>query len=112
MPLFPTYRLVPSLVFSALLAVVAEAAEPPAAPAASYSPAMLPGHGLAQHPFMYAGEWNYPKKVQTLFIIRDGQIAWSYDFPTNLVAAGGRKRKWCCRRATPNSPMPSSGASG
>src|SRR5471032_2847542 len=25
--------------------------------ASGLSPAVLPGHGLAQHPFLYAGEW-------------------------------------------------------
>jgi outer membrane protein assembly factor BamB len=60
----------------------------PAQPAANttaavkYSPDALPGNGVAQHPFMYAGEWNYPKPVQTIFIVRDGKIAWSYDIPT------------------------------
>jgi hypothetical protein len=44
MPFSPSYRLLPCLVFGALLTVAAEAAAVPAAP---YSPAVLPGHGLA-----------------------------------------------------------------
>jgi outer membrane protein assembly factor BamB len=28
---------------------------------------------------MYAGEWNYPKKFQTIFIVRGGKVVWSYD---------------------------------
>ena len=48
----------------------------------SYSPAVLPGQGLNQHPFFYTGQYNFPKPVQTMFIVRDGKVAWSYDIPT------------------------------
>jgi hypothetical protein len=37
------------------------------------TPAGLPGHGLAQHPMLYAGE-NYNK----MFLIKDGKITWTY----------------------------------
>src|SRR5690349_23784245 len=37
----------------------------------------LPGRGLAQHDFLYAGE----SKNRRAFIIRNGQVAWSYDDP-------------------------------
>jgi hypothetical protein len=37
----------------------------------------LPGLGLAQHDFLYAGEG----KNRRAFIIRNGQIVWSYDDP-------------------------------
>ncbi|MEO6526235.1 MAG: hypothetical protein ABIP93_06395 [Gemmatimonadaceae bacterium] len=42
------------------------------------SPAVLPGRGLAQHPFFYAGEWDYRRPDQTMFIVRDGTVVWSY----------------------------------
>jgi outer membrane protein assembly factor BamB len=42
--------------------------------AVSYAPAILPGKGLAQHDFFYAGE----AKDERMFIIRHGQIVWSY----------------------------------
>lgn len=58
----------------------AQTTTPTTAPA---SPAVLPGNGLAQHPFFYAGEWNHPEPVQTMFIVRDGKVAWSYEIPTN-----------------------------
>lgn len=58
--------------------VTAVSASPVSEPA---SPAVLPGRGLAQHPFLYAGEWDFRKTVQTIFIIRDGKVAWSYDIP-------------------------------
>jgi hypothetical protein len=67
------------------------AAPPAGTPVSPMAPATLPGKGLAQHPFLYAGEWNYPEKEQTLFIVRDGRIVWSYGFPTNIVAADGSK---------------------
>lgn len=41
------------------------------------SPAILPGRGLAQHDFMYAGE-SHNRRI---FIVRKGKIVWSYDDP-------------------------------
>jgi hypothetical protein len=41
---------------------------------AAMAPAALPGRGLAQHDFFYAGE----QKQHQMFIVRNGQIAWSY----------------------------------
>jgi hypothetical protein len=39
----------------------------------------LPGHGLAQHPFLYCGEWQGRGKTdQTMYVVREGKIAWSY----------------------------------
>jgi len=60
----------------------------PAAPVGPFSPDTLPGKGLAQHPFFYAGEWNYPKKVQTMFIVRDGKVVWSFDIPSKDKSGG------------------------
>jgi outer membrane protein assembly factor BamB len=45
--------------------------------AVSYAPAVLPGKGLAQHDFFYAGE----AKDERMFIVRHGQIVWSYTHP-------------------------------
>jgi hypothetical protein len=42
-----------------------------------YSPAILPGDGLAQHDFVYSGEGHQ----ELLFIIRGGKIVWSYKHP-------------------------------
>ena len=41
------------------------------------SPSQLPGKGLAQHDFLYAGE-SHNRKI---FIVRQGKIVWSYDDP-------------------------------
>ena len=41
---------------------------------APLSPATLPGQGLAQHDFFYAGEGQQER----MFIVHGGQIAWSY----------------------------------
>ncbi len=42
----------------------------------------LPGGGLAQHPFLYCGEWQGRSvEQQTMYIVRDGKVAWSYTNP-------------------------------
>jgi len=66
------------------LALGAQTAAPVAATAAN-SPAKLPGRGLAQHPFLYCGEWNHIQQQQTMWIIRDGKPVWSYSIPLNIV---------------------------
>jgi outer membrane protein assembly factor BamB len=40
----------------------------------SNAPAILPGNGLAQHDFFYAGE----AKQERMFIVRNGEVVWSY----------------------------------
>jgi hypothetical protein len=57
------------------LAFAASLAKP--VPAAPMAPAKLPGAGLAQHDFFYAGE----AKEERMFIVRDGQVVWSYTHP-------------------------------
>ena len=46
-------------------------------PTASATPVVLPGKGLAQHDFFYAGE----SKERKMFIVREGRVVWSYDDP-------------------------------
>jgi hypothetical protein len=46
-----------------------------------YAPAVLPGHGLAQHPFLYTGEWDHRKTNQTIFLVRGGKVVWTYSIP-------------------------------
>jgi hypothetical protein len=42
----------------------------------------LPGKGMAQHPFLYCGEWqNRSISDQTMFIVREGKVVWSYTNP-------------------------------
>jgi hypothetical protein len=48
-----------------------------AAGSAPNPPEVLPGNGLAQHDFFYAGE----AKQERMFIVRNGAIAWSYTHP-------------------------------
>jgi len=52
---------------------------PPAPSAIStpQAPKILPGNGLAQHDFFYAGE----AKTRDMYIVRKGQIVWSYHDP-------------------------------
>src|SRR5208283_1994442 len=43
-----------------------------------------PGRGLAQHPFLYAGEWDTRKTNQSMFLVRDGKVVWQYSIPLHL----------------------------
>ena len=44
--------------------------------------ATLPGKGLAQHPFLYCGEWqDRGHSDQLMVIVREGKVAWSYAIP-------------------------------
>jgi hypothetical protein len=45
-------------------------------------PDVLPGRGLAQHDFLYAGEWDTRKDSQTVFLVRGGQVVWTWSIPT------------------------------
>lgn len=62
-----------ALSFASLTSVPSRAAE-----SATTTPLVLPGRGLAQHDFMYAGE----SKQRRAFIVRKGQVVWSYDDPS------------------------------
>jgi hypothetical protein len=59
------------LLFGITQTATVNAADTSAAPNA---PAALPGKGLAQHDFFYAGE----AKDERMFIVRDGKVVWSY----------------------------------
>jgi hypothetical protein len=62
---------------SAERSAVSRPADIPAAAPATTAPAVLPGKGLAQHDFFYAGEGQQ----EQMFIVRDGKIVWSYTHP-------------------------------
>jgi hypothetical protein len=43
---------------------------------------VLPGKGPAQHPFVYAGQWDTRKPLQqSIFVVRGGKIVWQYSVP-------------------------------
>ena len=43
------------------------------------SNAQLPGKGMAQHPFLYCGEWQHRStSQQTMYVVRGGKVVWSY----------------------------------
>ena len=62
--------------------------ETAAAGPAAFSPAVLPGSGLDQHPFLYAGEWDTRKPLQSMFLVRGGKVVWSYSIPLRLANGG------------------------
>jgi hypothetical protein len=50
---------------------------------ASTAPISLPGEGLAQHPFLYCGEWQQRgESEQTMYLVREGKVVWSYSIPS------------------------------
>ena len=58
-------------------------------PATTKAPAVLPGKGVAEHPFLYAGEWDTRKPhKQSMFIVRDGKVVWQYSIPLRNAAGG------------------------
>jgi len=65
---------------------------PPAAPNAPVALAARPGKGAAQHPFLYAGEWDTRKpQEQSIFIVREGKIAWQYSMPIKTATGGNQE---------------------
>ncbi|HEX8325298.1 MAG TPA: hypothetical protein VF595_15460, partial [Tepidisphaeraceae bacterium] len=52
------------------------------------SPAVLPGRGLNEHDFLYAGEWDTRKEMQSMFIVRGGNIVWQYSIPLKRPGGG------------------------
>jgi hypothetical protein len=72
-----------SLIRTTLIAsIFAFALHSPKTFAQATHPSVLPGNGLAQHNFLYAGEFETRKDVQTLWVIRGGKVAWSYAIPS------------------------------
>ncbi len=67
------HRLEPMICCVLLTGTSLSLAAPPMAPAE------LPGKGLAQHPFFYAGE----DKVQSMFLVKDGKVSWSHTMPNS-----------------------------
>ncbi len=53
-----------------------------------YSPEVLPGQGLNQHPFFYTGQYDFRNPVQKMFIVREGRVVWTYEMPTNASDPG------------------------
>ena len=56
--------------------------------ATSHAAEPLPGNGLAQHPFLYCGEWNFINPEQSMYLVRNGAVEWSYSIPLNVTVGG------------------------
>lgn len=49
----------------------------------------LPGKGLNQHDFLYAGEWDIRKpNAQSIFLVRKGKVVWQYSIPLRTATGG------------------------
>ena len=44
-------------------------------------PEVLPGKGLDQHDFLYAGGWDTRKDTQTIFRVEKGKVVWTWSIP-------------------------------
>jgi hypothetical protein len=44
-------------------------------------PDVLPGKGLLQHDFLYAGGWDTRKDTQTIFRVVAGKVVWTWSIP-------------------------------
>lgn len=66
-----------ALVSSLAVAHGQEAASPNKPAVKPAAPAVLPGNGLAQHDFFYAGE----AKTRDMYIVRGGKVVWDYHDP-------------------------------
>jgi hypothetical protein len=44
-------------------------------------PIEFPGKGLAQHDFLYSGEWDTRNPMETMYLIKGGQVVWKYEIP-------------------------------
>jgi hypothetical protein len=74
-----TYKIKPNFRFGIifcifLLSGINQQAIAQSTAAKTKTPAVLPGKGLAQFDFFYAGE----AKNRNMYIVRDGKIVWSY----------------------------------
>jgi len=53
----------------------------PARTARAPAPTTLPGNGLAQHDFLYCGEWDTRNPMETIFLVKGGKVVWTYQIP-------------------------------
>ena len=79
-----TLRFIALILAAGAVCAVTPAVGQPAQPAAAApaaekpgAPSILPGRGLAQHDFFYAGE----AKTQDMYIVRSGKVVWEFHDP-------------------------------
>ncbi len=96
MPAFRTPAILAAIILASALWAAAPA--PQTTPASTRagtqpaSPAVLPGKGALNHPFLYAGEWDTRKpNAQSIFIVKDGKIAWQYTINIKADRGGNQE---------------------
>jgi hypothetical protein len=55
---------------------------------ADANPPTTPANDIRHHPFLYAGEWDTRKPLQSMFLVRDGKVVWHYPIPLRNAAGG------------------------
>src|SRR5580693_5390065 len=73
----PVLKSVFSIVLLGLSSGLCAQTPAPSSDSTLASPAVLPGNGLAQHDFLYAGE-SHSRRI---YVIRYGEVVWNYDDP-------------------------------
>jgi len=69
--------------------------------ASGAAPALLPGKGVRQHTFLYAGQWDTRKpEAQSIFLVRKGKVVWQYSIP--LKTPEGRIQEFSDITMLPN----------
>ena len=82
---------IPLIISTGFLWTLAQGAAQEAKPAAAAPafPRVLPGKGLAEHDFFYAGE----AKTEDMYIVRKGKVAWEFHDPAGKGEISDADRK-------------------
>jgi len=73
----------PSRLFRSILALSLAGGMPLLA-----APKEAPDTSIQRHSFLYAGEWDSRKAMQSMFIVKQGKVVWSYSIPMRLEGGG------------------------
>ena len=49
---------------------------------------VAPNTDIQRYSFLYAGEWDTRNTLQSMFIVKQGKVAWSYSIPLRLEGGG------------------------
>jgi len=72
-----------ALLITVLVSIYPSFAQTTPPPVLASMDLVLPGKGLAQHDFLYCGEYDTRKAMQTIFMVKGGKVVWTYEIPIN-----------------------------